>query len=303
MSGKFFHTLNASRTLLALCVLLIALNIYLFASGALVNVRVLIEAIFFPALETLQLRGALEFSGQVLARETHADMSLASHVRQMFISWSPDMSWALAYTDAIRLVHLAGVALGLGTVASVALSLPHMVEKGLDRYILAFVRRSHVLIAAAIGILWASGLALIGIRTGFDPAAFSPKLVSKLVVVTILTADAVLMGLVVSPVLNRYSGQTLKALSVQERLLLANCAALSGASWLYALMLGASSILKTAQTSMLLAAGLAIYGSAYALAMVFALRLTGNQAPLPSGYAVHARYEELLQGRMRRADG
>lgn len=296
-----FRTVNAARVPLTLCGALIVLNVYLYTSGAFVDVQALLEAICFPALDTLHLRGALGFSGQIMTLNPHADMSLGDHVRELVSRWSPDMSWALAYADAIRLVHLAGVALGLGTVVSVALSLRPMLEKGLDRQMLAFVRRSHAMIAAAIVVLWVAGLALIGIRTGFDPAAFSPKLITKLVVVTVLTIDALLMGLCVSPVLARHSGQSLKELSVPERLLLANCAALSGASWLYALMLGASSVLKTAQTPLLILVGVVIYGTAYTLATAFTLRLAGVRTPLPRGHAVHVRYEELLQQKLAKA--
>ncbi|MTI44140.1 hypothetical protein JM93_04191 [Roseibium hamelinense] len=193
-------------------------------------------------------------------------------------SWCPDLSWAQAHLDMIRLIHLGGVALGLGTVIFVAMSVHQMMVNGPDDRFLSILHRAHRQIVLAICVLWASGIVLIGIRTNFDPGAFSPKLLAKLVTVTILTIDAVMMGRFVSPLIDKYEGRPLADMAMPEKLLVANCAALSGASWLYALMLGASSVLKTAQMPMLLALGGVIYGSAYVLTTSFSVFLHRTRA-------------------------
>lgn len=291
MSDRTLHMLKSARVPLALCSVLALLNVYLFSSGAYVDVAALLEAICFPSMETLQLRGALGFSGEVMTASPHGGSPMSGHVREMLFAWTPDLSWALAYADLIRLAHLAGVAIGLGTVVSAALSIRQMLARGMDGQVLEFVHKTHRQIAVAIGVLWISGIALIGVRTNFDPGAFSPKLVAKLVVVTILTVDAVLMGRVVTPILQKCAGRSLAALALPEKLLIANCAALSGASWLYALMLGASSILKTSQAPLLFSVGVAIYGIAYLVAMSFSLVLHRSRSDSRYGMSVPWRYE------------
>ncbi|WP_420413251.1 hypothetical protein [Roseibium sp.] len=295
MSDQTRQILKSARVPLALCGVLAAVNIYLFSSGAYVDIQALLEAICFPSMETLQLRGALGFSGEVMTASPHPEPGSSNHLQDIVAMWTPDLSWASAYVDLIRLAHLAGVAIGLGTVVSAALSVRQMITKGMTRQLLDFVDKSHRQIACAIAILWISGLALIGVRTNFDPSAFSPKLVTKLAVVTILTIDAVLMRQLVAPLLKEYAGRPLAALALPQKLLIANCAALSGASWLYALMLGASSILKTAQAPLLATIGLAVYGGAYLIAIGFSMALHRSKPVTLFGYSMPLRYHSIYQ--------
>jgi len=175
-----------------------------------------------------------------------------------------DLSWMVVYVDTVRLAHLIAIILGLGSVIQLALSAPRILSEGISRSVLDLIDRAHGRIVLALAVLWVSGLALVQIRTGFDPSATSPKLVTKLVVVTVLTVDAVLMAWLVKPAIAEARGSALQDLSWAKTAVIANCVALSGASWTYALVLGASSVLKTAEPPVLIAAGLIIYGSAYA---------------------------------------
>ena len=183
--------------------------------------------------------------------------------RGMVLFWYPDLTWGLAYVDAARLIHLVCVALGLGTVAFVAMSVQRMLFEDGSEDSVALLEKAHRQIWLSIGGLWVSGVALVGIRTGFEIAAFTPKLMMKLVTVTILTADAVLMGRLVTPILRESRGRALVRLDFPAKFIVANCAAISAASWSFALLLGGSSILKPAGFPALLTLGAMIYATAY----------------------------------------
>jgi hypothetical protein len=91
--------------------------------------------------------------------------------------------------------------------------------------------------------MWATGLALIYIRTGFDLAQFTPKLYSKLGVVGILTFNALLIGWVAMPMMRKSYGQAPMSLPLGRKLAGGWVASLSTASWLMALALGESKVL------------------------------------------------------------
>ena len=71
---------------------------------------------------------------------------------------------------------------------------------------------------------------LIWRGTGFDIYQFSPKLIAKIVVVTILTVNAVAIGQLALPYFERNTGVTFGQFSLAVRLRLAGCGAVSSAS-------------------------------------------------------------------------
>ena len=93
--------------------------------------------------------------------------------------------------DAARLAHLVGLAMGLGLALcadAIALKSCFRPITALDVRLLSMIHR---VIMVALGVLWASGLMLLTFRTGWDLAAFTPKLVMKLCVVVLLTLNAI----------------------------------------------------------------------------------------------------------------
>jgi hypothetical protein len=72
------------------------------------------------------------------------------------------------------------------------------------------------------------------------------KLWSKLVVVSLLTANALALALLVMPALSRHVGSRLIDLPTRQLLPMTLCAGVSMACWLLALALGSSTVLKTA---------------------------------------------------------
>ena len=109
------------------------------------------------------------------------------------------------------------------------------------------------LVGLMLLMLWATGLGLVGLDTGFDPAAIAarPKLVAKLIAVTVLTANGVL--------LHRFAFPQLQggAHSPSRLGVIAALGAISTVTWTYAAFVGSARLIAGAMT---LEAFLALYG-------------------------------------------
>ena len=92
-------------------------------------------------------------------------------------------------------------------------------------------------VAYALGVLWATGMALVAFDVGLDgwAHAASPKLVAKLVVVLALTANGLALHRLAFPRLRRQRMTDRSQLFVPVAL-----GAISTASWLYASFIGVS---------------------------------------------------------------
>jgi hypothetical protein len=135
------------------------------------------------------------------------------------------LSWL---RQSVLFVHLLAFAVALGAVLREDAEL--LARRRVDVRRLARAART---LTVALAVLWASGLALIGLDIGFDPRAIAaaPKLAAKLVVVAILTANGVALHALAFPMLTR------RGTRLALPLLLG---AVSTASWLYASFVGAS---------------------------------------------------------------
>ncbi|MCV6595130.1 MAG: hypothetical protein OIF48_19445 [Silicimonas sp.] len=147
--------------------------------------------------------------------------------------------------DAARAVHLLGLALGFGVAILADLKAARMVLRPLSGAEIDMLHAYHRMVALGLVLFWASGLVLIGLRTGFVAENFSPKLVAKLGIVTLLTFNAVLIGKLGLRLLDDWPGARFGALPFAERARLAALAGLSGAGWISALTLGVFSTLRT----------------------------------------------------------
>ncbi|MEO1239975.1 MAG: hypothetical protein AAFW64_10105 [Pseudomonadota bacterium] len=76
--------------------------------------------------------------------------------------------------------------------------------------------------------------------------AFTPKLWAKITVVTILSVNAMFVASVAIPILNGHAGKRISALPRTARRALFAVAGVSAASWLMAMVMGSSVLLKTA---------------------------------------------------------
>ena len=135
-------------------------------------------------------------------------------------------------------------------------------------------------VAGALALLWLSGLAVIGLDTGFafDALAQRPKLLAKLTVVAVLTLNGAVLHLQVFDRLGQPQANPLCAAWLPSVL-----GAVSAASWLFAAFVGVAK----AVTPLLGYGGfMALYGLTLAVAVSVALavvrpRLASRLAPDP----------------------
>lgn len=146
--------------------------------------------------------------------------------------------------DTLRITHLIGLALGFGVAMLADLYALRSLVVPLKDQDFETLERMHHAVTVGLIILWGSGLGLLAVRTGFDPDAFSPKLMMKLAVVLFLTANAIVIGRVALPMMEAFAELRFGELPLPERLKLAAVAACSFAFWISALSLGAFSAMK-----------------------------------------------------------
>lgn len=171
--------------------------------------------------------------------------------------------------DFIVYFHLLFVAIGLG----LAVRLDFIFFRGRhlrpSQVLLADTVLSHQMISTALVGLWGTGLCLVYLRTGFDLAEFSPKLWVKLIIVTLLSVNAIIIGKFAMPVMERFSDRPVLAIPLRYKLPMALSAATSAFCWFTALALGAMNTLKTQSWETL---GL-IFGLEFALGIIVAASL------------------------------
>ncbi len=182
--------------------------------------------------------------------------------------------------DAARAAHLVGLALGFGVAIMADLCAARSLFRPLQDHEFDDLHRYHRTVAFGLALFWASGLVLLWLRTGFAFENFSPKLIAKLCVVSLLTLNAYLIGRIGLPTMIAYAGTNFGSLPLSHRLRLGALAGMSGAGWIAALALGVFSMLKTIEWPVLSE----IIGAIYILGFGGAI-LTALLAPL-IGYAV-----------------
>lgn len=184
--------------------------------------------------------------------------------------------------DAARVAHFVGIALAFGLAMLADLTALRAVRKPIDEAMLAQLWRLHTLIVAGLALLWASGLTIIWLKTGFHLSEVTPKLTAKLITVVVLTGNALLMEQVALPVLRANVGRRIGEIAWGARAALGAIGGLSAACWAAALTLGGFTQLQTAAPADL-ALLLGVYGCAglvagVVLAAVAAPRLGGSAA-------------------------
>ncbi|WP_439526621.1 hypothetical protein [Roseovarius mucosus] len=147
------------------------------------------------------------------------------------------------YADGIRFVHILAVCAGLGTSILADIHAASRLRQRIDDEFLELLHRYHQVVVAALVVMWASGLVIIGMKTGFDAAQMTPKLVGKVITVTLLTINAWFIAAKVMPILKNAIGQRILDLSRRQRFGMGLIGGISTASWMLALAMGVSKFL------------------------------------------------------------
>lgn len=151
--------------------------------------------------------------------------------------------------DIIRYGHLLCVAIGLGAAFLADFQVSQRLNRPVTRALLSQLELYHKLVWAGLIGMWLTGIALIYARTGFVLSEFTPKLISKIGIVSVLTLNAMLIGRIAMPMLKNAYGQAPNDLPLKRKILGGWVASLSSASWLMALALGESKVLATGDWS------------------------------------------------------
>lgn len=142
-------------------------------------------------------------------------------------------------TDLVRVAHFIGFAIGIGAAVFLEGLVLSRARVAIEEEELALIEHGHRLILMALGILWLTGLALVGLKTGFDPALITGKMQAKMWIVAAMTANAFVIAWVVTPLLRDALYASLSDLHDLELAMIGAAAGLSAAGWLSALVLGA----------------------------------------------------------------
>jgi hypothetical protein len=137
-------------------------------------------------------------------------------------------------------VHLIACCVAIGLVLTSDISMVRQLLRGdpserMETMYLSELQRS---VAVALSILWLSGISVVLLDMSVKGWEYlsNPKLHAKIVIVSLLTLNGVVLHCRVLPVLKR-AGSLLK-LSFSQYLLAFLTGSLSGVSWFYAAMLG-----------------------------------------------------------------
>ena len=154
--------------------------------------------------------------------------------------------WESAAIDALRSAHLLCFAAGMGVSLYTELRLVSLMATLLEERHVDELDRAHRWVTVAFGGLWITGLGLIYARTGFDAAAFPPKLWVKLALMAVMTLNALVIGRLVLQVLDGEVGWPLIAAPLPVLSFLTAVAVVSAFGWTSGMLLGASAVLQVA---------------------------------------------------------
>ncbi len=178
---------------------------------------------------------------------------------------------ATLIVDVVRMVHLVGLAIGFGLAMWADFSALKFFFIRLTEAEIRAMYRLHNTIMIGVLVLWASGLILLELRTGFEWANFSPKLMVKMLVVGLLTVNAFLIAYVALPTYAACEGYRFGEIQFPIRIRLAFIAGLSLSCWISALSLGVFSQLKTMDLAGLQQVFLPLFSIGLGGALIFSM--------------------------------
>ncbi|MEL6694143.1 MAG: hypothetical protein AAFQ12_14090, partial [Pseudomonadota bacterium] len=122
--------------------------------------------------------------------------------------------------EYVRYIHLGLLALCAWLVITADLTAAKSVFRPLTNKDFGNLHRKHTVLSWSLCLLWLTGAFIIWNTTKFQVSEFSPKLVAKLIVVSILTLNACIIGRLALPFMERNKDKTLGQLPfyIRERI-------------------------------------------------------------------------------------
>ncbi|MEO9895234.1 MAG: hypothetical protein ABJD13_18040 [Paracoccaceae bacterium] len=147
--------------------------------------------------------------------------------------------------DTVRYGHLLSFGLGIGAACMADMHVARFLRRPISRHLLTNLHLCHTMIWVGLTGMWITGAMLIYVRTGFVLDNVTPKLWSKLGIVSILTVNAFLIGRIALPQLRQWIGRSPIEVPWRVKLVGGMLSSFSMASWLLALALGSSKVLAS----------------------------------------------------------
>lgn len=161
--------------------------------------------------------------------------------------------------DTARFTHFIGFALGIGAGSFADFSILRKINTDITTCDLGNLETVHKIVWTGLGLLWASGFIILYAQTGFIPSQFSPKLITKLAIVAILTGNAFMLGFWAMPILKKNVNRPYIAFSLEHKTVLSLLASISICSWISGLILGVFSVLRPASFEFILPMFIILY--------------------------------------------
>jgi hypothetical protein len=182
------------------------------------------------------------------------------------------------FIDAARYAHIIAVAIGFGAAFLADYHVISRLGRPIDDNLTTTLHLCHSVIWAMVAAMWATGLVLVYIRTGFLVENVTPKLIAKVITVAILTGNAMLISRIAVPLVEQNRGRSLMWLPLRSKLCLAGIGAISSASWMLALAMGSSKVLAASDWIVFAFLMPVIYflGVVAAVAVMYLLHLGGE---------------------------
>ncbi|MEM6620187.1 MAG: hypothetical protein AAF631_12935 [Pseudomonadota bacterium] len=149
------------------------------------------------------------------------------------------MDTTLIY-DLIRYGHLLVVAAAMGAAFYADWTVLRSLNRPISFQLIEGLSIQHKFVARLFVGVWVTGAVYIWWKTGLTAQEMSPKIITKVGTVTILSLNAFAIGGIALPLMRRNMGMTFLDLNLRNKLTLALAAAVSTTSWLLALALGTS---------------------------------------------------------------
>ena len=175
--------------------------------------------------------------------------------------------------DALRFLHLLSVALGFGFSMALEIKMISNIHQRISQPAFEEICESHIHIENALVVLWFTGLSIALARYGHDLTSVSPKLVTKFIVISILTLNGAIIGSVVLNIMRRNVGRRLSDFPLSHRVPMFAAGAISSCSWMSALALGVFTQLKTMDGASLAMIFIPLYAAALAGGVLVAILL------------------------------